>query len=248
MIAPTGTIFSKAKVLQLIPEWSPAKPLPLAFHVSKLFACDVQLLLIKRMDRSNEANNPFTGLACIGDHTLAVTSATHTAILQLIPEWSPGKPWPRAFLRAAQTTLLISKFGEAHATAESQAQHIATHAEAVSQGQHAEVHTKAEACGHHVVAHANAESGSKLGLWSLPREILNLILWKASAPHSAWLEEQSSDGASFYGIPVAALTSTMIQEPLVRLYLSGAWAFDPQQQLSSETEAEGRDPDDWSMH
>jgi hypothetical protein len=142
------------------------------------------------MDGINAVKNPFTGLACIDDCTIAVTGTTHGAILKFIPKWSPGKPWPRAFMRAALTTLLISKFGEAH-----------TKASVESHGQH--------------------------GLWSLPLETLKLILQEASAPHSAWLQQRSTDGASFYGVPLTALTSTLIQEPLVRLYLAGAWVFDP---------------------
>jgi hypothetical protein len=145
------------------------------------------------MDASNAQNSLFTGLTCIDDGTLAITSTSHVALLKLVPEWSPGRLWPRAFMCAAQTTLLIHKFGESH--------------------------SKADSCSAH-------------GLWSLPRETLDSILQKASGSRSEWLKgatriEPTPHTASFYGVPKAALTSALIQEPLVDLYLAGAWVFDP---------------------
>jgi hypothetical protein len=155
----------------------------------------VQELLIKQMNANNAECCLFTGLTCMDDHTLAITSSTHVALLKLVPEWSAGRRWPRAFMRAAQTMLLIHKFGEAHAKADSRSTH---------------------------------------GLWSLPQETLDSILQKAAGSRSEWLKgaakfEPPPDAASFYGVPRAALTSTLIQEPLVHLYLTGAWLFAPDQ-------------------
>jgi hypothetical protein len=153
--------------------------------------CDVQELFIKGMNGSNESNNLFTGLACVDDCTLAVTSHSHVALIKLIPQWSRVYRWPCAFTRAAQTTLLIAQFGEARARAECRGKH---------------------------------------GLWSLPKETIDVIIQKSAGSQSDWLrcEDALNYSDSFYGVPRDALTHPLIQESLLGLYHTGAWLFDPE--------------------
>ena len=141
----------------------------------------------------------FTGLAVLDDRTLAVTTERHLATLSLSPHWEPGNAWPRSFLRAAATTLLIAKFGHRHCAA-----------------------------------------GTTTGLWSLPRDMVGVIVKHAAGRRTDWLgvpcdcrdgsadEPEWGHDAAYEGLTKEQLVCDLVQAPLCQQhYRADACTLDP---------------------
>ena len=80
-------------------------------------------------------------------------------------------------------------------------------------------------------AHASAAARARTGLWSLSSELISLVVEKAAGRQAEWIEVSAETGAAAeatcWGVPVAALTSDVVQRPLAQLHWCKGVLFEP---------------------